>query len=119
VGPIGLQKGLAQRGRHHALLGLGEASESVAHPMHVAALPAGAEHPADRRFEPFTGVGDDQLHAAQPAPRQALQKRRPERFGLRGTDMQPDDLASTAGIGGHCDYRGNRNDAPALTLSGR
>ena len=73
--------------------------------MHAAALPAGAKHPADRRFEPLMGVGDDQLDATQPASRQALQKARPERLGLRRTDMQPDDLASAIGVDGHSDYR--------------
>jgi uncharacterized protein (DUF1697 family) len=33
--------------------------------MHAAALPAGAEHPAGRRFEPLMSVGDDQLDPAQ------------------------------------------------------
>jgi len=74
LGPVGLQKGLAQRRRHHALLGFGDIGEGVAHPMHAAALPAGAKHPPDCCFERFMGVGDDQLHATQPTPRQALQK---------------------------------------------
>src|SRR5438067_12111630 len=84
--------------------------------MHAAALPAGAEYPADRRFEPLMGVGDDQLDPTQAAPRQALQKRRPERLGFRGADMQPDDLASAVGVGGDSDYCRHRHDAAALTL---
>jgi hypothetical protein len=54
--PIGLQKGLAQRGRHRALLGLRHMRQGVAHPTHAAALPGGVEHPADRRFQPLMGV---------------------------------------------------------------
>src|SRR5207248_4500512 len=96
--------------------GLRHIGESIAHPMHAAALPAGAEHPADRRFEPLMGVGDDQLDPTQAAPRQALQKRRPERLSLRGTDVQPDDLASAVGVGGDSDYCRHRHDAAALTL---
>jgi len=36
------------------------------------------------------------LTPRQAAPRQALQKARPEGLGLRGTDMQPNDLTSAA-----------------------
>jgi len=84
--------------------------------MHAAALPAGAEHAADRRFEPLMGVRDHQLDTAQPAPRQALQKRRPERLGLRRADIEPDNLASAIGVGGDSDYCRNRDDAAALAL---
>src|SRR6266571_3083804 len=116
LGPIRLQEGLAQRRRHHALLGLGDIGEGIAHPMHAAALPTGGKDPPDRCFQPFMGVGDDQLHATQPAPRQALQKSRPEGLGLRGADVEPDDLAPTVGIGRYSDYCGDRNDAAALAL---
>jgi hypothetical protein len=117
LGAVRLQKGLAQRRGDHTLLGLGDIGEGIAHPMHAAALPAGAKHPADRRFEPLMSVGDHQLDAAQAASRQALQKRRPERLGFRGTDVQPDNLASAVGVGGHRDHRGNRDDAATLSLS--
>jgi hypothetical protein len=75
-----------------------------------------AEHPADRRFEPLVSIGDDQLDPAQAAPRQALQKRRPERLGFRCADVQPDDLAPAIGVRRHGDYRGNRDDAATLAL---
>src|ERR1700730_15140378 len=75
-----------------------------------------AADPADRRFQPFMGIGDDPLDAAQPAPRPALQKRRPEGFGLRRADMQPNDLASAVGVGGHGDYCRDRDDTAALAL---
>jgi hypothetical protein len=80
--------------------------------MHAAALPAGAEHPADP--EPLMSVGDDQLDAAQAAPRQAFEKSGPERLGFREADVQPDDLAPAVGIGGDGDYC--RDDAAALAL---
>jgi hypothetical protein len=76
LGPIGVQKGLAQRRRHHALLGFRHMRQSVAHPMHAAALPRRAEHPADRRFQPLMSIRDHQLDPAQAAARQALQKAR-------------------------------------------
>jgi hypothetical protein len=72
LGPVGLQEGLALRSCRHALLGFGDISQGIAHPMHTAALPGSDKHLADRRFEPFMSVGDDQLDAAQPAPRQPL-----------------------------------------------
>jgi hypothetical protein len=62
------------------------------------------------------GIRNHQLHATQPATRQALEKARPERLGLRGTDMQPDDLPLAVGVHRHSDYRSHRDDAPTLTL---
>src|SRR5947207_13763212 len=96
--------------------GLGAIGQSIAHPMHAAALPTGAEDPADRRFQPLMGIGDDQLDAAQTPPGQALQKARPERFGLRRTDVQPDDLTPAVTIGCHGNYGSDRDNAAALAL---
>jgi hypothetical protein len=75
--------------------------------MHAAALPARAEHPADRGFEPLMGIRDDQLDPVQAASGQAFEKGRPERLGLRGADVQSDNLAAAVSIGGNSDYRGN------------
>jgi hypothetical protein len=61
-------------------------------------------------------IGDNQLDAAQPASRQALQKARPERLGFRGADVQPDDFAPAVGVGGHRDYCRDRDDATAIAL---
>jgi hypothetical protein len=74
------------------------------------------KHPADRRFEPLMSIGDDKLDPEQAASRQAFQKARPERLGFRRADVQPDNLASAVSIGGHGDYRGNRDDAAAFAL---
>src|SRR4029077_11530578 len=84
--------------------------------MYAAALPGGAEHPADRRFQPLMGIRDHQLDPPQAVSRQALQKARPEGFGLRRADVQPNDLASAIAVDCHSDYRGNRDDAAALAL---
>ena len=43
-------------------------------------------------------------------------KARPESLGFRGTDMQPDDLASAVGVGRHGDYCGDRDDTAAFAL---
>ena len=51
--------------------------------MHPATLPGRAEqHRGDGLLEPGMGVGDDQLHPAQPAGFQAAQERGPERAVL-------------------------------------
>ena len=60
------------------------------------------------------GVGDHQLDAAQAALHQALDKARPERFGLRRSNAEADDLALPLGIDGDGDYRGDRDDAAAV-----
>jgi hypothetical protein len=39
-------------------------------------------------------IRDDELHAFEPAPHEALQEGRPERLGLGGADVQTHDLAS-------------------------
>ena len=62
------------------------------------------------------GVGDDQLHAFQAAPDQGFEKARPERFGLRRTDLEADDLTSAVGVDGHGDYGRHRHDPPAFPL---
>ncbi len=42
--------------------------EHVAHEVHAAALPGGAEDLGDGGLEALMGVGDDQLDAASPRP---------------------------------------------------
>jgi hypothetical protein len=64
--------------------------------MYAAALPAGTKDPPDRSLQPLMGIRDHQLDPAQTTPGQALQKARPEGFGLRPTDVQPNDLASAS-----------------------
>ena len=62
------------------------------------------------------GIGDHQLDPAHAAPCETLQKTRPKGLGLRGADVQPDDLASAVAIGRHRNYRGDRDNAAALAL---
>ena len=111
---IGLQEGLADRGGDHGVLALGHVRQSITHPMHAAALPAGAEHAGDRVAQAVIGIGDHQLDALEATLDQALQESRPERLGLRGTDGEPDDLASTFGRDRHGDDRCHRDDAAAI-----
>src|ERR1700689_673014 len=41
-------------------------------------------------------------------------RKSPEGLGFRRADAEPDDLAPSFGVGGHSDYRGDRDDASAL-----
>ena len=43
-------------------------------------------------------IGDDELHAFEPAAGQVLEETRPERLGLAGTDVQADNLALALGV---------------------
>jgi hypothetical protein len=60
--------------------------QGVAHEVDAAALPSGVEDLGDGGFQPLIGVGDNQLDAAQAAPRQLAQEVEPEGLGLRGAD---------------------------------
>src|SRR5262245_33181177 len=111
---IGLQKSLADRSRDHGVLALGDMRQSVAHPMHPTALPAGAEHARDGMAQPAMGVRDHQLDALEAALDQSLQKARPERLRLRGADAKTDDLAPAFGGDGDGDYCSDRDDAAAV-----
>jgi hypothetical protein len=63
--------------------------------MHPAALPGGAEHHrADGLFESGVGVGDDQLHPAQPSGFEAAQERGPKRAVFGVADVEAEDLAA-------------------------
>ena len=79
-------------------------------------MPGGAQGPGDRLLEALVGVGDDQLHALQAAPDQGLEEAGPERLGLRGTDLEPDDLTPAVRVDREGDYRRYRDDAAALAL---
>jgi hypothetical protein len=82
--------------------------------MHAASLPGGADHTRDRSFEPFMGIRYDALHAFEAAPDEIPQEGRPEGLGLRGTEVQADDLAPSVGVDRHRDYGRDRHDATAL-----
>src|SRR5690606_33046492 len=81
-----------------------------------AALPGGAgEHFHDRRFQTFVRVGDDKLHALEPAFDQAAHELRPKWHRFTVADGKADDFALSIGRGRHRDYCRDRDDAPALT----
>ena len=59
-------------------------------------------------------VGDHQLDASQPAPRQTAQELGPEGLGLRGADRHAQDLAAALVVDRHRKGDGDRDDAPGL-----
>src|SRR5262245_17026756 len=71
----------------------------VAHEVDAAALPGGMRHLGDRGLQPFVGIGDDELDAAQAAAGKLAQEPGPEGFGLRGANGQPQHLAPTIASG--------------------
>lgn len=82
---------------------------------HAAALPGGVENLSDRGFDPLTGVGDDELDAAQAAPRELAQERGPERLGLRQADVHAEHLAPAIAVDPDRDDHRDRDNAPILT----
>jgi hypothetical protein len=72
-----------------------------------APLPAGAlQHPSDRGLQAGVGVGDDQLHPAQPTRPQRPQERRPEGLVLAVADRDAQDLpVAGQGHAGGDDHR--------------
>jgi hypothetical protein len=66
--------GGADPGRDDAPLGLARVRQGVAGEVHAAALPGGPQHLRHGGLQALMGIGDDQLHAAQPAALQAAQE---------------------------------------------
>ncbi len=85
--------------------------QQVAHEMHAAALPSGMEDLGDRGLQPFMGVRDHQLDAAQAAAGELAQELGPEGLGLRGADVQPEHLAPAVTVDADRDDGRDRDDA--------
>ena len=66
LGGGGSNEDLADRARHQRLLRPADVAEHVAEEVDGAALPAAAQHLADRVLQALMGVGDAQLDAIQP-----------------------------------------------------
>src|SRR5687768_18204391 len=61
------------------------------------------------------GVADRQLDADQPARDQASEELAPERLGLRGADIEADDLAAAGLVDGVRDHHALARDTAAVT----
>src|SRR5919198_1279142 len=88
---VGLEDRPDQGGQEPMLV-LAGVAEAIPEEVHAAALPGAAKQPGDRGLEPLVGVGDDELHAGEPASDQRLEELAPERLGLRLADVEAGDL---------------------------
>ena len=61
------------------------------------------------------GIGDHQLHAAQPTASKLAQEFGPESLGFRGTDVHAENLTPATAVDADCDDHGDRDDAASLT----
>ena len=59
------------------------------------------------------GIGDDKLYAPEPAPRQGAQEGRPDGFGLRGDDLESQNLVSAVAVDDGGEDDGDRYHPPA------
>jgi hypothetical protein len=84
----------------------------IAQEVNRPALPRGTEHRRERRFEPRVRVADGRLHPDQATRDQRPQELAPERLGLRGADVQADDLAPARLVDGVRDHHALARDAP-------
>src|ERR1019366_7462375 len=104
-----------------ATLGLARIGQRIAHEVHPAALPGGAQNLGDGALQPFMRVRDHQLHAAQATPRQAAQELHPERLGLTVADGQAEHFAPPVGVDPDGDDYRDRDDvvvAPGFDVGG-
>src|SRR5277367_1453972 len=73
--------------------------------------------PTTRWTAPFSPSCASEITSLTPRkPRlvRRFQEVGPEGLGFRRANAEPDDLAPSFGVGGHSDYRGDRDDASAL-----
>ena len=104
----------ADRRGDHLLVALGHDREDVAHEVHPASLPRGAdEHRADRGLQTGVGIAGDQLHPGQATGLQRAQERGPKRPVLRIADLEPEQF--TAPVSSHTSGDHHRlGDHPAV-----
>lgn len=98
----------AETTRRPLLPGMGQ---DVAHEVDAAALPGGGEDLGDGGLDALVGIGDDELDAAQAAPRQLAQEGGPEGLGFGGADIHAQHLAPAVGIDADRDDDRDRHDA--------
>ena len=108
-----LRKGCADEGRDDTPAAFAGMGQGIAHEVDAAALPCRAQQLGDCRLDAFVGVGDHQLHPAQPSACQLAQKGRPERLGFRRPDIHAQYLAPTIAVDAYRDDHRDRDD-PAI-----
>lgn len=87
-------------------------AQRVAHEVHPAALPGRAQHLGYGRFQSLTSVRDDELDAAQAAPRELAQEVGPEGLRFGRADRKAQHLAPAVAVDTDRDDHGDRDDAP-------
>jgi hypothetical protein len=116
----------AQRGRDHALMGLGHPLQQVPGEMDPTALPAAAlQHPPDGFGEALVGIADHQLHPSEAALFQRADELAPERLALAVVHLEAEQLPSAIGVHAHGDDDGpppgadlHRPAEPAVEVRG-
>jgi hypothetical protein len=95
MGGVGLGEDGPDRGGDHLRRPLGHPGQHVAQEVDPAALDGRPGHDrVDGLAQPQVGVGDDQLHSAQPTRLQRAKEGGPERAVLRIADAEAEDLAA-------------------------
>ena len=88
--------------------------QQIAHEVHAASLPGGAEDTACSGLEPLVVVGDHQLHASQPTPGEGAQELGPEGLCLGRADRHAQHLAPALVVDGNRDGQRHRDDPPGV-----
>jgi hypothetical protein len=89
-------------------------SMGVAHEVDAATLPGGGEDLGYGCLDALMGVKDDELDAAQAAPRQLAQEGGPEGLGLGRADIHAQHLGPAVGVDADRDDDGDRHNAAGL-----
>ena len=111
---VGLSEDGADGGGDHLGRGLRDTGEDVAHEVHAASLPRGAdEHRLDRGLQPEVVVRDHQLHTGEPAGPEAFEERGPERPVFAVANVHAQDLPVAGGGHPGGDHHGPGHD-PAV-----
>jgi hypothetical protein len=84
---------------------------------HSAPLPGRTQDAGYGEAQTVVSIGDHQLDALEAALDKTLQESRPERFGFRRADAEPNDLAPALSGDRDGDYRGDRDNAAAIAHS--
>ena len=107
---IVLGEGGADEGRDDAASLLAGMGERVAHEVNATALPRGVQNPGDGGLQPFMGIRDDELDAAQTPPGEFAQEVGPEGLGFRRADGQAQHLAPAVAVDADRDDHRDRDD---------
>lgn len=80
-------------------------SENIAHEVHPAPLPCGAQHLTDGRLDPFVRIGDHELDPTQPPSG-------PDRFRFRDFDLHAQNFTPAITVDADGNDGGHRDDTP-------